>query len=438
MNLASNIADTLLGRNPVSTGSPQPLQSTTKFMHAITWQAKHDVKYEIVPQPLLTHPNDAIIRVTAQSICGSDLHPYNGDMQGFRSGTILGHEFMGLVEEVGENCLLPLGARVIVSCVIVCGQCEFCKAGKVFACETTNASKVNEKLYGQPSPGLFGLGHLLGDYPGGMAEFVRVPHADYNCLMIPPSVRDDQALYITDVLPTSLHGCRNIQEGDTVAIWGMGPIGLMCAKWAQLKGAKRIIGISGTEYRLAHARKTMGIETINYHNTDVVDELYKMEPKGVDVAIDCTGFRFAKNLSHRIQRAVGLESDTPETIYECVKALKKYGTLNVIASYTGFANAFPIGFFFIKELTLTSGGVPVQTLWRECLARIEDGSIDPRMIVTHYMKLSEAAVGYKEMNDHEDGMIKSFIRPDYIANAERGHENGRAILDLPPGISNMA
>ncbi|OQV17925.1 Zinc-type alcohol dehydrogenase-like protein [Hypsibius exemplaris] len=323
-NAIVNLTDKVMGRNPVSTGRTKPITSGTALMHAVTWHGTGDMRYQTVGRPIISEPDDVLIKVTATAVCGSDLHIYNGEMPGLQHDDIIGHEFMGLVVQKGPNVQLPLGARVVVSCVIACGVCDHCKIGQFSACDTTNSSKVTEKAYGHANAEVFG--------------------------MVPPELTDEKVLFLSDIVHTSYHACRMVKEGDVVGIWGMGPVGLLAARWCQFLGAKRVIGISGTQYRLDFARENLGIDTINYHDGDVVEGLQEMIPEGLDCAIDATGFRFAKGVGHKLQRAIGMESDTPEVIAECVAALKKFGSFCIIGSYAGVTNNFPIGSFFIKHV----------------------------------------------------------------------------------------
>ncbi|XP_055330893.1 uncharacterized protein LOC129583218 [Paramacrobiotus metropolitanus] len=412
MNAAVNLADAVLGRKPVSSGPSEPIEDPTTRMSAVVWHKALDMRYELVPRPVICAPTDAIIRVTATSICGSDLHVYAGEVPGMNEGDIVGHEFMGIVEAKGVEVELPIGARVVVAFAIICGKCEFCQRGEFSSCSTTNSSRVQEQAVGHNSCGIFGFGALAGDYKGGQAEYVRVPFADLNCLPIPIDLLDEKALYLSDIIPTSYHAARDVREGDTVAIWGMGPIGLLAARWCQILGARRIVGISGTAYRLDVAHKKLGIEVINYNEQDVNRTLADMEPRGWDVAIDAAGYRFAKGVLHKVQRTLMLETDTSETITECCKALRPFGKLTIIATYVGLANQFPMGMFMFKNLTMRCGGTPIQKLWRYCLEKVLDGTLDPRFVVTHYMRLSEGPEAYKLMYEHEDNFIKALLRPD--------------------------
>jgi len=394
-------------------------RTTTGTMHALVWHGTRDMRYETVPQPEIKELQDALIQVLATSICGSDLHMYNGEILKMKKGDILGHEFMGRVIAVGpEVKTIKVGQRVVVAFDIACGTCEYCKREEFTACDSTNPSKDLEDVYGHRSlSGIFGYSHLTGGYSGGQAEFVRVPFADVNCLIIPSDVPDEHALFLSDVVPTAYHAAAElggVKRGDVVGIWGLGPVGLMCARWCQILGASRVIGISGTPDRLRLAQSRLGIETINYHDENVVATLQKLVPRGLDVAIDAAGFRFAKSVLHRVERALSIESDTPEVLTECALAVRKCGRIGVIADYIGFANRFPIGHIAMKHLTLSSGQSPTQKYWQKCLDLIRKEELDPTFIITHRTTLSNGPMLYKKFNAKEEGIVKVVMWPESL------------------------
>jgi len=259
------------------------------------------------------------------------------------------------------------------------------------------------------------LSHATGGYSGGQAEYVRVPWAEINCLALPDSIPDDKALYLSDIIPTSYHACMlgEVKEGDVVGIWGLGPVGLLAARWCQLLGARRVIGISGTQDRLDLAQKSLGIDVINYNEKKVIEVIKQLVPRGLDVAIDCTGYRFAKGVGHKVQRALYIESDTPEVITECVTALRKFGHLSIIADYVGTSNNFPIGHIAMKHLYVASGQSPTQKYWRYCLEKLQSGEFDPTFLVTHELPLSEGPTAYQKFNDHDEGYVKVLLRPKF-------------------------
>jgi threonine dehydrogenase-like Zn-dependent dehydrogenase len=383
-------------------------------MNALVWHGKRDVRYELVDRPEIKYPTDALIRVTATSICGSDLHFFNGEFPQMKSGDVVGHEFMGYIEELGDSVSeLRRGQRVVVAFDIACGTCDYCRREEYTACDNSNPSDFMDKQYGFRTAGLFGYSHATGGYSGGQAEYVRVPWAEINCLPIPDSVPDDKALYLSDVIPTAYHACMlgQVKEGDIVGIWGLGPIGLLAARWCQILGARQIIGIDGIQDRLYLAQKSLKIDVINYHEKKITDVLKHLVPRGLDVAIDCTGYRFAKGGVHRLQRALFMESDTPEVITECVTALRKFGRLSIIADYIGNANNFPIGHIAMKHLYVASGQSPTQKYWKGCLEKLQSGEFDPGFIITHELSLSDGPTAYQKFNDHDDGCVKVLLRP---------------------------
>ncbi|GAU92064.1 hypothetical protein RvY_04203 [Ramazzottius varieornatus] len=439
MNAAANIAGKLFGHGSGTTNEDATMQENTsestiqeseanlaRKMNAVVYHGKGDVRYEKVPKPIMVdtiHGKDALIRVTATSIDGIDVAAYNNSqLLGLVNGDILGHEFMGIVEEVGIDVLLPVGSRVVVSLNISCGECDYCKSKLFSACSKTNPRLTPGQVIDAQTCGAFGLGPRFGRYQGGQAEYVRVPFADVNCLPIPDDVMDEKALLLSNVIPTAYHACRNVREGDVVGIWGMGPVGLCAARWCQVLGAKRIIGISGTEDRLDIARNRLGIDAINYNTDNVTERIAELEQRGLDVAIDAANPGAPKSTSHKLQRALGLEASAPEVITECVMSLRKFGNLTLIAGYDGTINGFPILEFERRHINMTIGLSPTQKLWHYCLSKVVDGTFDPRYVISHYMSLAEAPEAYKKLAAHEDGFIKVFLRPEPPSAIEPGEQ----------------
>jgi len=416
MNPISNLVDKKLGKNPVSQGSAEPRQSETETMRAVTWQGKRKMEVQTVPKPLVTHPEDAIIKVTAMTICsGSDSHLYASEIPNIHHGQIVGHEAMGVVESVGDGVQnIKVGQRCVISFSVACGKCEQCQKQNFTACETTNDSKLAEKMYGHSPSGLFGYGNLLGGIWGSQAEYVRVPFADTNCFPVPDDVPDEKALYLSDVLGTSLHGTvlAEVKEGDTVAIWGLGPIGLCTARWCQIKGASKIVGIDMVPERLALAKNALGIEVLDrtgFSSEEVCNKLLELEPSGFDAVIECVGFRFAMSTKHKVQRAIGLETDTPEIIHEALKCMKGYGHLAIIGDYAFLANSFPIGLIMFKHATVRSGQAPVQRYFKEIMDAVQKGTFDPTFIITNKIKIEDVPFAYEKLFQKEDGWIKVFV-----------------------------
>jgi threonine dehydrogenase-like Zn-dependent dehydrogenase len=400
MNIATKIADKILGHKETSI-TVKPKLDETKKMHALVWDGKKKVEYLEVPRPCITDPSDILLRVTATTICGSDLHLYNANMPGMKEGDILGHEFMGIIEQVGQDVKnFKVGQRVVVAFNIACGQCEYCKKEQYTACDTTNPSKVMEKMYGHRSSALYGYSHLTGGVPGGQAEYVRVPFADVNCLYIPDDIPDEKALYLSDVIPTSYHATQlgEVKEGDVVAIWGLGPIGLLTARWCQILGAAKIIGIDCVEDRIALAQSVIGIETINFKQKKVSDVIAILAPGGVDVAIECAGFDYPKSLINKVEMALNIETDTAEIFDEMFNVVKKFGRVSVIGVYSGYANRFPVGSMMEKDLIIKCGQSPTQKYWDICLKKIRKGELDPTLIITNRAKLSDGPELYDLFN----------------------------------------
>jgi len=337
-------------------------------------------------------------------------------------GDILGHEFMGIIEEVGsEVTKLKVGQRVVVGFDIACGFCDFCKREEYSACDTTNPSRLVEYLYGHRTGAFYGYSHLTGGVPGGQSEYVRVPFADVNCLVVPDDLPDEKVLYLSDIVPTSLHGCvlGDVKEGSTVAIWGLGPIGLMTARWCQILKAGRIIGIDKVPERLKKARE-LGIETIKFDEQNTVETLKKMVPIGVDTAIECAGFEYSKTIKHKVERALVLETDTADIFDEMFTSVRKCGNVSVIGVYALKANHFPVGAMMEKGLTVRCGQCPTQKYWKFALEMIQKGKLDPSFVVTTRAKLSDAPKLYELFNDKKEGIIKVFLRPDNYSEPTKG------------------
>lgn len=413
MNAVSNLADAAMGQR--TTASPMhPNLDESKEMHCLAWRGSKDVEYVTKPKPVITDATDVLIKVTATTICGSDLHMYSGNMVTMRSGDILGHEFMGIIEEAGPEVKeFQKGQRVVCAFNIACGKCEFCKRGEFSTCKVTNPSNLEESLYGHRTCAIFGYSHLTGGVPGGQAEYVRVPFADINCLLIPDELPDDKALYLSDIVPTALFGVQmgKVKKGDTVGIWGLGPVGLLVAKWCQIKGASRIIGIDCIPERFQIAHANLVIETLDYKKVDVVKELQTMFPDGLDVGIECVGFEYSKTWRHKIERAIGLETDTGDILNEIILSVRGFGHVSILGAYTGTVNHFPIGALMEKGLTVRGGQSPTQRNWKYALEMMMKGEFDPSFVVTHRATLDEGPALYKKFYNHEEGMLKCFIRP---------------------------
>jgi len=384
-------------------------------MKAVRWTGRKTIEIASVSAPAITEETDAIIRVTTAAICGSDLHLYHNEFSGMEAGDILGHEGVGIVEAVGPAVKkFKVGDRVVVSAVITCGQCYYCQNQFYSCCDRTNPSKEMEDTYGHRTAGLFGYSHLTGGYDGLQSQFVRVPLADNNCLNVSKSkLSDDKLVFLSDVACTAWHANElgEVKAGDSVAIWGCGPVGLMSAMLAKFRGASNIVCIDVVPYRLEKAKLLGATNVINSATENVLERIKELVKDGPDVCIDAVGFRFPKELKHKIMRAVKLETDSPEVIRECIMAVRKAGRVSVIGDYYMMANMFPIGAFMEKGLQMRGGQVFVQKYWNYLLEQMEAGAFDPTKIVTHRLPIDQAVEGYKLFDKHLDGAIKVLIHP---------------------------
>ncbi|KAJ3381065.1 hypothetical protein HDU92_005595 [Lobulomyces angularis] len=417
MNPISKKVDDMKGKMPVSEGSATPLRSDTENMRAVTWQGKRKMSVEYVPKPLITHDEDVVVKITACTICsGSDGHIFAGEIPTMDKGFTVGHEGMGIVVAKGNKVTkLDIGNRCVISFSIACGKCEHCLKKQFTGCETTNDSKLADDFYGHAPAALFGYSRLLGNVAGSQAEFVRVPFGDVNCYKVPDDVPDEKALFLSDVLCTSLHAAElgEVSEGDTVCIWGLGPIGLCTARWCQIKGAKRIIGIDMVPERISLAREKLGIEVFDrtgLTSQQLCDKLLEMEPKGFDCCVEAVGFRFAMSKTHKVSRALGMETDTPELIDECLTCLKPYGKVSIIGDYAGYANMFPVGKIMFKHATLRSGQCPCQKYFKYVMEKVQDGTFDPTFMVSHNISLEDIPAAYEKLHKKEDGFVKVFVK----------------------------
>jgi len=390
-------------------------------MRATCWMGKTDVRVQQVPEPTIVNERDAIVRISSTAICGSDLHLYNGFVPTMQSGDIVGHEFMGEVVETGPAVQnLKAGDRVVVPFPIACGACAQCRRGLFSLCENTNPNAwMAEKLWGYSPAGIYGYSHLTGGYPGGQAEYARVPFADVNPLKIPAGMADEQALFLSDILPTGYMGAEmcNIQPGDTLAVWGCGPVGQGAIKSARLLGAEGVIAIDRFPYRLRIARERAGAtETINYEEIDIYDALKDLTGgRGPDACIDAVGLEAhlpgALGAYGRIKQATGLESDRPHALREAIMACRNGGTVSIIGVYGGFIDKFPIGSLMNRSLTIKTGQCHVQRYMKPLLERIQKGEIDPSFVITHRLRLDEAARGYDMFLNKYDDCLKVVLTP---------------------------
>lgn len=389
-------------------------------MKALCWHGKHDVRYDTVPDPILEDPRDAIIKVSACAICGSDLHLFDGFMPGMKSGDVLGHEFMGEVVEVGrETTELKVGDRVVIPFTITCGQCEQCLKGNFSVCERTNRNADEAaKVFGHTTAGLFGYSHLTGGYAGGQAEYVRIPYADTTHVPVPPELSDEQVLFLGDILPTGWQAALqcDIRPDDTVAIWGGGPVGQMAIRSAVLLGAAQVICIDAVPERLAMARDG-GAVTINFEVDSVVERLKELtHGKGPQKCIDAVGMESHASSSmemlyDRVKQAVGAETDRPHVLREMIYVCRPGGVLSIPGVYGGMIDKIPFGASMNKGLTWRMGQTHVRRWTDDLLKRIASNEIDPSFVITHRARLEAGADLYKTFRDKADGCIKVVLKP---------------------------
>jgi threonine dehydrogenase-like Zn-dependent dehydrogenase len=389
-------------------------------VRALAWHGKGDIRCEEVPDPKIEDGRDAVIKVTACAICGSDLHIYGGIIPSMESGDILGHENMGEVVEVGSEVKnLKLGDRVVVPFTIACGECFFCRNGFYSGCERTNPDHEKAaKLWGNSPAGLFGYSHLLGGYAGGQAEYLRVPYADVGPIKVPASLSDEQVLFLSDIFPTGYMAADfcNFKGGETVAIWGCGPVGQFAIRSALLLGAERILAIDTVPERLALAREA-GAETIDFMKEDVYDRIMeRTKGRGADACIDAVGTEADPSASldsrwDRIKVATFMGTDRPHVLRQAIHCCRNFGTVSVVGVYGGFLDKIPMGSAINRGLTFRMAQTPVQHYLPTLLERIEKGDINPSFVITHIAPLEKGPELYKTFRDKQDGCIKVVLKP---------------------------
>jgi threonine dehydrogenase-like Zn-dependent dehydrogenase len=388
-------------------------------MKANCWYGIQDVRVDEVPDPKILNPRDAIVRITSTAVCGSDLHLYDGYIPTMVSGDILGHEFMGEVVEVGPGVKnLRVGDRVVVPFPIACGACYFCEREEFSLCENSNPNAwMAEKMFGHSAAGIFGYSHLTGGYAGGQAEYARVPFADVGPFKIENGMDDEQVLFLSDILPTGWMAAENaeIEPGDTVAVWGAGPVGQFAMMSARVLGAGRIIAIDRFPERLAMARRNAGAETIDYEEVHVLEALSEMTAgRGPDSCIDAVGMEaHSHGMQYgydKVKQLMKLETERPIALREAILAVRSGGTVSVPGVYGGLADKMPIGAFMNKALTLKTGQTHVHRYMRPLLERIERGEIDPTAIITHRMSLDDAPRAYDMFLHKEEGCVKCVLK----------------------------
>jgi threonine dehydrogenase-like Zn-dependent dehydrogenase len=379
-------------------------------MRATVWSGRNTVQVENVPDPKILNDRDAIVKISSTAICGSDLHLYDGYIPTMKKGDILGHEFMGEIVEVGTEVHdRKVGDRVVVSFPISCGKCFFCEKELYSLCENTNPNAwMAEKMFGHSTCGIYGYSHLTGGFAGGQAEYARVPFADVGTLKIPEGLDDEKVLFLTDIFPTGYMGAEmcDIRPGDTVAVWGCGPVGQFAMASAYLLGAERVVGIDRFPDRLRMAREGAKADTINYEEANVYETLMEMTGgRGPDACIDAVGLEAHGAGAHgfeyvydRAKQALMSETDRPIALREAIMACRNGGTVSVIGVYGGFIDKFPVGSFMQRSLTMRTGQCHVQRYWK-------------KLLITHRMKLDDAPHGFDIFNNKEDDCIKVVLKP---------------------------
>lgn len=389
-------------------------------MKALTWHGKSDIRCESVPDPRIEHSRDAIIRVTACAICGSDLHIFDGVIPSMEHGDIVGHETMGEVVEVGaDNKALKVGDRVVVPFTIACGECFFCKRGYFSGCERSNPARESAaKLWGNSPAGLFGYSHLLGGFSGGQAEYLRVPFADAGPIRVPDGLSDEQVLFLSDIFPTGYMAAEfcNIQPGDTIAIWGCGPVGQMAIRSAFMLGAERVIAIDAVPERKVLA-EAGGAIVLDFREEDIYDRIMELtHGRGADACIDAVGtepdtMSGFDAVIDRIKVATFMGTDRPHVLRQAIHCCRNFGIVSIVGVYGGVLDNIPMGSAINRGLTFRMAQTPVQRYLPLLMERIVRGDIDPSFVITHRGGLEEGPDLYKTFRDKKNGCIKVVLKP---------------------------
>ena len=388
-------------------------------MRALTYHGANDVRVDTVPDPVIQDADDIVLKVTATAICGSDLHLYRGKIPSTESGDIFGHEFMGIVEEVGPQVTaVKPGDRVVIPFVIACGGCFFCQLDQFAACETTNTGRgaiLNKKSI-PPGAALFGFSHLYGGIPGGQAEYVRVPKGNTGPFKVPGTLSDDKVLFLSDILPTAWQAVLNsgVGKGSSLAIYGAGPVGLLSAACARMLGVEKIFMVDHHAYRLSYAQATYGVIPINFdEDDDPADTIIRQTAgmRGVDGVIDAVGFEAKGSTTETVLTTLKLEGSSGKALRQCIAAVRRGGVVSVPGVYAGFIHGFLFGDAFDKGLTFKMGQTHVQRYLPELLEHIESGALNPEAIISHKMSLEQAVEGYKMFDKKEDDCRKVILVP---------------------------
>jgi threonine dehydrogenase-like Zn-dependent dehydrogenase len=390
-------------------------------MKAVCWMGVENMRVENVPDPEILNPRDAIVRITSTCICGSDLHLYNGYIPTMEQGDIMGHEFMGEVVEVGGAIRdkLKVGDRVVVPFTIACGRCFFCQKQLWSCCDNSNPNYwIAEQMMGYSPSGLFGYTHMMGGYSGGQAQYARVPFADVGPLKLPEGIPDEKLVFLSDIFPTGYFGALNadIEPGDTVAVWGCGPVGQFAIRSCFMLGAGRVIAIDRFEYRLNMAKQG-GAETINYEEVDNVAQTLKAMTANVgpDRCIDAVGMEaHSDSLMYMIDRAkqaMRIETDRPIALRQAIMACRKGGTVSVPGVYGGFDDKIPMGAFMNKALAMKTGQTHMMRFMKPLLDSVQRGEIDPSFVISHRVPIDRAPEMYKTFRDKQDNCTKVVLDP---------------------------
>lgn len=375
-------------------------------MRALVYEGMKNIKVESVPDPVLQKSDDIIVRVTSAAICGSDLHLLHGMIPRLRKGSVLGHEAMGIVEEAGPDVkTVAKGDRVIVPFPVSCGHCWYCERGLYSQCDNSNPEGE--------CGGIFGYGDLFGGYDGGQAEYLRVPYANVGPFKIPEGLKDEQVLFLTDILPTSYWGVEDagVAPGDTVVILGCGPVGLLSIKWAMFKGAKQVIAVDCVDYRLKHA-ESYGAQIINLEDQEYTGNLIKeITSGGADEVIDCVGMEGKTSGMEKLETVLRLQGGSKSAIEIAAQAVRKCGTVQLVGVYGARYNMFPLGDFFSRGVTLKMGQCPAQAYIPTIFGLIQKGDFSAADIITHRLSLEDAVKGYELFDKKQDNCIKVILKP---------------------------
>jgi threonine dehydrogenase-like Zn-dependent dehydrogenase len=388
-------------------------------MRALCWNGINDLRVETVPDPEIVNPRDAILRVTSSSTCGSDLHFIDGYLPGMRAGDIIGHEFMGIVEDVGpEVKRVKKGDRVVVPSFVCCGECWFCQHDLWSCCDNTNPNaELQDPLLGHPTAGVYGYTHFFGGYAGSHAQYVRVPHADHDCFPVPEGLTDEQALFFSDAGPTGYMGAdfANIHPGDTVAVWGCGGVGLMAIQSAYLLGAEKVVAIDLLPERLAMAREKAGAITLDFAKDDVLEALHELTGgRGPDSCIDAVGMEARGHgidyAYDRVKQVLHASTDRGQALRQAILACRKAGTLAILGVY-GLFDKFPLGVLMNKGITVRTAQQHGQKYVPRLLEHAAKGELDTSYLATHHFPLEEAPRGYEMFKKKKDGCVRAVFHP---------------------------